>query len=533
MSRLEAFRGKTPFFADLHNHCNISYAHGSLEEALNNGRQRLDICSVTGHAHWPDMPARDGKINHIIDFHEEGFRKLREGWKADVDLMRSFDRDTRFLVFPGFEIHSMEAGDYTIISKGFDMELLYPSSIEDFRHRLEEAPALREQLIAFPHHIGYKNGRRGINWEQFDDELFPLVEIYSMHGCAEEDENDHPFLHTMGPGSSYGTIRHGLGPAGKRFGILGNTDHHSAHPGSYGHGISGVWADGLDHDSVWEALHSRRTYAMTADKMELEFSVNGAPMGAVTSGRDRRIDFSLRAGGALDYLDIIRNGELLSRFSQTDFSVARASAATAASAVAARVSTPAGADDVGSGGEPLRTIIYVETGWGERGKAFDWDVQLGLERGRLLRVDARFRGDEVVSPLDATGEQTSFFRSSWEYIDERTVSFRSRTTGNPTNSTPATQGLAMEVEVPTEADLHLSVNGKTYRVPIERLMSESFIDYTGGFDSPAFKLHRAPSEREYVWSGSIEDPFDAPAYYYLRGRQKNGARVWSSPVWVE
>ena len=515
MSTLEAFRGKSAFFADLHNHCNISYAHGSLEEALKNGRQRLDICSVTGHAHWPDMPQRDGKIDHIIDFHEEGFRKLREGWSADLELMRSFDQDRQFIVFPGFEIHSMDAGDYTIVSKSFDVDLFYPSSMDEFRQKLEEHSGLREELIAFPHHIGYKSGRRGINWEQFDDALFPLVEIISMHGCAEEDENDHPFLHSMGPGSSYGTMRYGLGAAGKRFGILGNTDHHSAHPGSYGHGLSGVWADGLDHESVWEALRGRRTYAMSADKMELEFAVNGAPMGSVVSGRDRIIDFHLRAGGALDSLDIIKNGELFSRFSPLDFA------------------SRGYLGETESGGGLLRTLVYFEAGWGERNRAFDWDVELGVDRGRLLRVDARFRGDEVVSPLDATGESSDFFRSCWEYVDEKSVSFSSRTAGNPTNTTPATQGLALEVEVPQDAVLNCRANGKSYRVPFGRLFSEPFIEYSGGFDSPAFKIHRAPAEDEYVWSGRLEDSGDEPSYYYLRARQKSGAKVWSSPVWVE
>jgi len=508
---LETYNGKSVYYADLHNHCNMSYAHGDLEDALENARQRLDVCSVTGHADWPDMPRRDGKIDHIIDFHEKGFEKLKKGWKHDLETMKRFNREERFLVFPGFEIHSMEAGDYTIVSKGFDVELVYPESIAALQEMLRADAELRARLLTFPHHIGYLSGRRGINWEHFAPDVSPLVEMYSMHGCAEADENDKPFLHTMGPVSAHGTIQYGLGAAGARFGVLGNTDHHSAHPGSYGHGCSGIWAERLERESIWEALQNRRTYALSADKMGLKFAVNKSLMGSTAPLRDsQELVFDIAAGGVLDHVDIIKNGRLYHRFSQPDM--------TPPAAWAAR---------------EMKTALYLEVGWGERGKPFQWDVQFGISGGTIVDVDARFRGDEVVSPLDATGEQTRYFRSSWEYVDDGTVSFTTETRGNPTNSTPATQGVALEVSARRGAEVFCRVNGTEHRVLLEDLLEGSYVAYTGGFDSPAFKLHRAPYPQEYRWSGSVSDTAREPAYYYLRARQKNGAWAWSSPIWVE
>ena len=530
----EAYRGHSLYYADLHNHCNISYAHGSLDDALRNAGLRLDVVSVTGHAHWPDMPSRDGKIDHIIDFHEEGFDKLKRGWKEDLELMRSYDRKGAFLVYPGFEIHSMESGDYTVLTKTFDMDILYPKSIDELRKLLERDKTMKERILPFPHHIGYRKGRRGINWDSFSGEVFPLVEIYSMHGCAEVDENDKPFLHTMGPGSGYGTVRYGLAEAGKKFALVANTDHHSAHPGSYGHGMTGIWADSLDRQSVWEALWNRRTYALSADKMSLEFSLNGLPMGSrvedaeirKSGGGRRRLDFRLKAGGPLDYVDIVKNGNLFSRFSPLDF---------AATGEVAKASGAAPSEDSlqGEALDSAPTILFLELGWGERNVPFEWNVVFGVDEGRIEEVDARFRGDEVVSPLDAKGEMGSFFRSSWNFEDERTVAFTTETSGNPTNSTPATQGMALDVRVPSDASVYCSINGKEYRFPLEELAESSFVDNTGGFDSPAFKLHRAPSAEEFIWSGSVEDDTDGPTSYYLRARQKNGAWVWSSPIWVE
>ncbi|MEN8716436.1 MAG: hypothetical protein ABF384_16095, partial [Verrucomicrobiales bacterium] len=50
------FQNLRPLYGDMHNHCGISYGHGSLEDAISNAEEQLDFVSITGHAHWPDMP---------------------------------------------------------------------------------------------------------------------------------------------------------------------------------------------------------------------------------------------------------------------------------------------------------------------------------------------------------------------------------------------------------------------------------------------------------------------------------------------
>ena len=58
MSATDFFSRRRVLLGDLHNHCGISYAHGSLEDALANARLQLDFVSVTGHAAWPDIAAK-------------------------------------------------------------------------------------------------------------------------------------------------------------------------------------------------------------------------------------------------------------------------------------------------------------------------------------------------------------------------------------------------------------------------------------------------------------------------------------------
>jgi hypothetical protein len=114
-----------------------------------------------------------------------------------------------------------------------------------------------------------------------------------MHGCSEASDSAKPFVHAMGPSGWESTMQYGL-RQGKVFGVIGSTDHHSAHPGSYGHGKTAVWATELGRAQIWEVLYARRTYALTGDNIEVVFSINDAPMGSVQPfERSRSISASI------------------------------------------------------------------------------------------------------------------------------------------------------------------------------------------------------------------------------------------------
>jgi hypothetical protein len=65
-STLTPYDGLTAYTGDIHNHCGISYGHGSIEDAYRNARLQLDFASVTGHASWHDMPTEP---RHVHDYH--------------------------------------------------------------------------------------------------------------------------------------------------------------------------------------------------------------------------------------------------------------------------------------------------------------------------------------------------------------------------------------------------------------------------------------------------------------------------------
>lgn len=101
-----------------------------------------------------------------------------------------------------------------------------------------------------------------------------------MHGCSELNENTRPFLHLMGPSEYESTIQRGL-ERGLVFGFSGVTDHHCANPGSYGHGLTGLLAEQLTREAIWQALIDPRMFALTGDRMELKISLNDAPKGSL------------------------------------------------------------------------------------------------------------------------------------------------------------------------------------------------------------------------------------------------------------
>ena len=134
-----------------------------------------------------------------------------------------------------------------------------------------------------------------------------MIEIVSMHGVGERDESPRPYLHVMGPSDHASTMQAGL-DAGHFFGVIGSTDHHAAHPGSYGHGRTGVWAERSTRSAIWQAILERRTCALTGDRIEVQYALNDAAMGSdLPYSRDRRIDIAALVVHFVERRDVVRD----------------------------------------------------------------------------------------------------------------------------------------------------------------------------------------------------------------------------------
>lgn len=512
---LPGYEGLTAFAGDLHNHCGISYGHGTIEDAFQNARLQLDFASVTGHASWHDMPADP---RHVAEYHRAGFRNLQQSWEHVQDVTELAHKDGEFVSFLSFEWHSMTYGDHCVYYRA-PRGPLGPSqatSIQELRSNLRILSQSGLPTMVLPHHVGYQSGHRGINWDTFTEDLSPVVELVSMHGSGEVDNSPRPYLHTMGARDLRSTAQWGLA-RGHRFGFIGSTDHHSAHPGSHGYGLAMVWAKDLTREAIWEAIVARRTYAATGNRIMVSTSVNGAVMGQIVEAKSqvREIDVAVEGGSFLENVELLRNGEIIAT-------------------QAPKLEKPL-ADFQG--------IVSIALGWGEVGVYIDWNVEIELAGGSFDALEPRLRGYDKVEPLPAgreifdheSGVPESHSFSSWSQTAENKVTLVTRTYGNPTTRTDATQGFAFHVTAPLSAELIVRTHGQEFRHRIGELLSGASTHYIGGFLSGVVLFERAtPSTASSIrWQTSDEGSGNFADTYYVRVKQVNDQFAWSSPTWVE
>ena len=83
-----------------------------------------------------------------------------------------------------------------------------------------------------------------------------------------------------------------------------------------GNGLACVVAQELTRDALWQAMYDRRCYATTGDRILLDFTVDGQPMGSdlpvdLSSSTGR--SFSMRVAGTapIDVVEIVRNNRVV------------------------------------------------------------------------------------------------------------------------------------------------------------------------------------------------------------------------------
>lgn len=497
------------YWGDLHNHCSISYGHGTVEQALARARQQLDFCSVTGHAFWPDMPTDRGRYAEIIDYHREGFARLAGNWEKLLSVLEAATIQGQFVALPSYEWHSCQYGDHNVYAPGPELELRDAPDLPRLREILRPSGA-----ICIPHHIGYRAGYRGIDWRHYSAERSPMVEIFSLHGCAESTWAPFPYLHDMGPRDAGSTAAAGW-EAGHRFGIIASTDHHGAYPGSHGAGRVAVLAQELSRQAIWEALLSRRVYAATGDKIDARLWVDGAWIGEeVVAAGPRQVRIAVEGSDALDRVELLKNGR---RYRLIE-----------AQGVPG-VESPSG-----------RYRVRMAWGWGRKDVPITWQAELSLSDGEIARLETCFSGQAVVAPkqgahaaADSPDDEHDLPHAVLEQGPRR-IAWRSVTTGNLTMRHATYQELSLEIAAPLSAQIHMVVNGKRYRYALGDLLAGPRSEFLRGWLTEAMQVGPAVPLEACRASAEFTDPPQQPSdRYQLRVAQRNGHWAWLTPIWVD
>ena len=130
-----------------------------------------------------------------------------------------------------------------------------------------------------PHHLAYPSGQRGVELGSFSPRTARRWSR-SIPSTATPKTTGARYLHHAIDGwARNGEYRGCRTEAGLRFGFVGSSDDHAGFPGAYGEGLMAALVSDFSRDGIFEAIRARRTYALTGDRIELDFSVDGAPMG--------------------------------------------------------------------------------------------------------------------------------------------------------------------------------------------------------------------------------------------------------------
>lgn len=495
------------YWGDLHNHCNITYGHGDMRDAFEAAKEQLDFVSVTPHAMWPDINLlnKEPRLKWVIGYHTDAFGRLRRGGYEKYSAMtKEYNKEGEFLTFIGYEAHSMIYGDHVALHKDIDAPLVNCTSIENWKEKFKG-----QEVFVTPHHMGYQEGYRGYNWKYFTEgDQTPFVEMYSRHGLAEGDMGDYPYLHDMGPRQWEGTIQYGL-LQGHKFGIMGSTDQHSGYPGSYGDGRVGVLAGSLSRDEIWNGLKKRNVCCATGDKIVVDFRINDAVMGYVVKADKRKIYVNVQAQSCIDYVDIVKNGRTIARLNGPLIP-----------------QMPSG--------DMVRCKIKMEYGWNREENYVSWNGKVSLSKGRILSVTPCFRGAAFTSPQEGETEfhtHVNRIRS----VSDTSTELELYTSKNPNTTTPATQAVILDVEMPLDGVITSDFNGKAFSHSLAELLEGSRTHFMRGWLSEAVLFNRAMPESCYTVEHYMEDTQkeNDTDWYYVRVRQRDQQWLWTSPIWVE
>lgn len=494
-----------PFWGDLHNHCSISYGHGTVEQAVLRARQQLDFCSITGHAFWPDMPTDRDNYGEIIDYHNVGFGRLARNWDKLLDSLHQANRPGEFVTFPSYEWHSLKYGDHNIYSPRSELPLRDAADLPTLREICRKHGA-----VAIPHHIGYAAGYRGVDWDHYREDRSPFVEAYSLHGCSVSGDAAYPMLHDMGPRDAGSTAEAGWAQ-GHRFGIVAGTDHHGAYPGSHGDGVMGVFATALTRDALWDAFLARRVFALTGDRIDARLFVDDAWIGSeIRAPEPRQVRVQVRAADAIQLVELLKNGRVVGRFFPTPESSQAASG---------------------------RYRLRITWGWGRKDRVVKWDGQFRLSEGSIVRVESCFSGQPIVAPKAQVGNEEVpddvDLPHAVTELDGNSCAWRSVTKGNPTMRHATTQALSLEIEAPRSARVTVAVNGCEFQHPLEELLAGARSHYLRGWLSEAICIGPlVPIEECAVDAEFTDAPESETDMYRLQVAQRNGQWAWLTPIWA-
>ncbi|HPP07932.1 MAG TPA: DUF3604 domain-containing protein [bacterium] len=253
--------------------------------------------------------------------HDHTWETTEKMWKKTCETVKKWHKPGKFITFSGYEWAKWRRngdGDRNVYYFHDDRPM-YRSDEGHFPTPKALFKALKkEKAIVIPHHTAH--GGNFCDWKDHDETKERLVEIYQMRGsyeCSEKMGNPIPECKSNWQPFKIGYLINAL-LSGWKVGFTGGGDDHIGHAGTdfpqgscnYKDGLTGVFANQLSREGIWEALWNRRTIATTGARIYLFYTMNGNPLGKEINFQKagiRKFHIIFHGTDILERIEIIRN----------------------------------------------------------------------------------------------------------------------------------------------------------------------------------------------------------------------------------
>jgi hypothetical protein len=428
--------------------------------------------------------ARDKALVDFCGHQGNCFQITQEVWRCIREAIKRYHEPGRFITFLGYEWSGLtpNGGDRNVYFLGDDGPLhraghwLIPDRSDADSDcypvsKLYERLSGRRDVLITPH-----VGGRYADLRFHDPSLEPLVEIYSAWGefewlLAEALER------------------------GYRVGVVCGSDEHkgkpgASRPGNATFGVRGgllcVLASELTREALWEALWARRCYGTTGERIALEFEAAGTPMGGELETSVAPV-FRVRVAGTqeIERIELRRGMECIATFPKPQ--------------------------------DIVRSPCDVRIQWrGARNK--------GRERA------ARWDGSIECAGTSIIGARPYAFDSPAEKLTEvnaHRIAWRSVTTGD-------SDGVILTLDPANRGVLRFTTSIASFEIDLQELQQEPRVYNAGGLGLQVI-VERLPRGVSHDVAMDLCDSVlpDGITPYHIMALQVNGAKAWSSPIWIK
>jgi hypothetical protein len=441
------------------------------------GLQRITVKDDSG------LFVRDVAALDFTGWQGNDFQITVELWEHVKDQIRRYHEPGRFVTFLGYEWSGLTpgGGDHNIYYLG-DNEPIHRSDqwlIEDKvdpetdRYPISELWETfkgRRDVLAIPH-----VGGRHANLDFYDPEHIPLIEVHSNHGTFEW------FLEEA--------MRRRM-----KVGFIAASDDHSSRPGltypsggmTTRGGYTGVYAEELTREALWEAFWARRAYGTSGERIIVHVESDGHLMGEeYSTSKAPEIKVKIAGTSALHEVEVKNWEKTIHRHPFAE-----------------------PADE----SEKLFKVEWSGARVRSRPKVVTWDGGLTVKDGSIVdyrefAFDYSYQGVEKVS--------------------DQELKWTSSTGGDP-------DGVLLKMVYDEDTEVTFETEPVTFTFRPAEIGYEPRVVEAGGLNQRV-KVSTVKDETPDTLEFSFRDQSAAKGLnaYWVRIVQADGAMAWSSPIFID